>query len=197
MRLTAVTRSDPDGGRLSALMTHSVIGSYSSSLREMLCSLYAAARFPLSLNTLYHSLEDHKLKIFSLYFDVYIIYFIQFHTLAFLPLDVIIYNKQHCYILIVPLNVLKPGQHCQYREWLQAGWARGRSSSPSRVKNFLFSMLSRLAPRSTQPCIQWAPEAFSPGVKKPGSEADHSPPGSAEVNKMLIYTFVPPYAFMA
>jgi hypothetical protein len=28
-------------------------------------------------------------------------------------------------------------------------------------------------------------------------EADHSPPASAEVKKMCIYTFTPPYAFMA
>jgi hypothetical protein len=36
----------------------------------------------------------------------------------------------------------------------------------------------------TQPPIQWVPEAFSPGVKRPGREADHSPPNSAEVKKM-------------
>jgi hypothetical protein len=36
-----------------------------------------------------------------------------------------------------------------------------------------------------------------PGVKRPGREADHSPPTSAEVNKMWIYTSTPPYAFMA
>jgi hypothetical protein len=36
-----------------------------------------------------------------------------------------------------------------------------------------------------------------PGVKRPGREADHSPPTSAEVNKMWIYTSTPPYVFMA
>jgi hypothetical protein len=36
-----------------------------------------------------------------------------------------------------------------------------------------------------------------PGVNRPGCEADHSPPASAEVNKMWIYTSTPPYAFMA
>jgi hypothetical protein len=39
--------------------------------------------------------------------------------------------------------------------------------------------------------------ALSPGVKRPGREADHSPPASAEVKKMWIYTSTPPYAFMA
>jgi hypothetical protein len=36
-----------------------------------------------------------------------------------------------------------------------------------------------------------------PRVKRPGREADHSPPTSAGVKKMWIYTSTPPYAFMA
>jgi hypothetical protein len=36
-----------------------------------------------------------------------------------------------------------------------------------------------------------------PGVKRQGLEADHSPPTSAEVKKMWIYTSTPLYAFMA
>jgi hypothetical protein len=55
------------------------------------------------------------------------------------------------------------------------------TSSPGRIKNFLFSRSSRPALRSTQPPIQWEPEALSPGVKRPGREVDHSPPTSAEV----------------
>jgi hypothetical protein len=39
--------------------------------------------------------------------------------------------------------------------------------------------------------------ALSQGVKRPGREADHSSPTSAEVKKMWIYTSTPPYAFMA
>jgi hypothetical protein len=30
-----------------------------------------------------------------------------------------------------------------------------------------------------------------------GREADHSPPTTAEVKKMWVYTFTPSYAFMA
>jgi hypothetical protein len=59
----------------------------------------------------------------------------------------------------------------------------GRSSSLGRVKNFLFSRSSRPALRATQPPIQWVPGALSPGVKRPGREADHSPPTSAESRK--------------
>jgi hypothetical protein len=39
--------------------------------------------------------------------------------------------------------------------------------------------------------------ALSPRIKRPGRKADHSPPTSAEVKKMWIYTSTPPYAFMA
>jgi hypothetical protein len=65
---------------------------------------------------------------------------------------------------------------------------RGRSSSPGRVKNVLFSKSSRPALRSTQSPIEWVPGALSPGVKRSGNEFDHSPPTSAEVKKMWIYT---------
>jgi hypothetical protein len=47
---------------------------------------------------------------------------------------------------------------------------------------FLFSTASRPALRSTQPPL-------SPGVKRPGREADHSPPSSAEVKNSGV---VPP-----
>jgi hypothetical protein len=40
-------------------------------------------------------------------------------------------------------------------------------------------------------------EAFSRAVKRPGREADHSPPTTAEVKKMWIYKSTPPYVFMA
>jgi hypothetical protein len=37
----------------------------------------------------------------------------------------------------------------------------------------------------TQPPIQWVLEALSLGVKRPGREADHSPPSSAEVKEWV------------
>jgi hypothetical protein len=44
---------------------------------------------------------------------------------------------------------------------------------PGGVKHFYFSIPSRLALGPTQPPIQWAPGALSPGVKRPGREADN------------------------
>jgi hypothetical protein len=84
-----------------------------------------------------------------------------------------------------------------HAELLRAGRPRGRSSSPGRVKNFIFSTLSRPALGSTQAHIQWVTEALSPGVKRPGHEADYSPPTTAEVKKQWIYISTLPYAFMA
>jgi hypothetical protein len=42
---------------------------------------------------------------------------------------------------------------------------------------------SRMALGPTQPPIQGVPGSLSLGVKRPGREADHSSPSSAEVNE--------------
>jgi hypothetical protein len=55
------------------------------------------------------------------------------------------------------------------------------------VKSFQFSILSRQTLGPNQSPIQWVTEAFSPGVKRQGREADHSPQTSAEVKKTWIY----------
>jgi hypothetical protein len=52
----------------------------------------------------------------------------------------------------------------------------------------LVNTSSRPALGSTQPPMQLVSEALSQGVKRPGREADHSSPTSAEVKKMWIYT---------
>jgi hypothetical protein len=48
---------------------------------------------------------------------------------------------------------------------------------------FLFTTASRMALGPSQPPIQWVPGALSPGVKRLGREADHSPPSSAAVKE--------------
>jgi hypothetical protein len=85
-----------------------------------------------------------------------------------------------------------PGQCSRYGDWLRAGRPRGRSSSPHRGRNFLFSMLSRPVFGSTKPPIQWTPWALSAGVKRQGREADHSPATNAEIKKTWVYKFTPP-----
>jgi hypothetical protein len=54
-------------------------------------------------------------------------------------------------------------------------------SIPGRGKRFLPSPVSRLALGPTRPHIQWVQGPLSPGAKRPGREANRSPPSSAEV----------------
>jgi hypothetical protein len=69
----------------------------------------------------------------------------------------------------------------------------GGSLSPGRVNNFHFSISSGVHPTS----YTMGTGGFFSGVKRQGREADHSPPTSAEVKKICIYTSTPPYIFMA
>jgi hypothetical protein len=52
-------------------------------------------------------------------------------------------------------------------------------SSPGRGWE-VFTTTSRSDLEPTQPPIQWVAGAVSVGVKRPGREADHSPPSSSE-----------------
>jgi hypothetical protein len=54
---------------------------------------------------------------------------------------------------------------------------------PAGAGNFLFTTVSRPALVPTEPPIQWLKGALSLGVKRPGREADHSSPSSAEVKE--------------
>jgi hypothetical protein len=62
---------------------------------------------------------------------------------------------------------------------------------------FLFFKSARPALEPTQSSIQWVQGALYPGGKRPGREADHSPPTSAETKKVWIYISTSTYAFMA
>jgi hypothetical protein len=68
---------------------------------------------------------------------------------------------------------------------------------PAVIENFLFTTASRKALGLTKPPIQWVPRTLSLGVKRPGHEADHSPPSSAEVKNACSYTSTHQYIFMA
>jgi hypothetical protein len=68
-------------------------------------------------------------------------------------------------------------------------WATGWTMGGSRVDShrglgiYLFTTASRTALGPTQSPIKWVPGALSLGVKRPGREADHSLPSSAEVKE--------------
>jgi hypothetical protein len=73
--------------------------------------------------------------------------------------------------------------------------AKDWSSSPGRVKNFLFSTSSRPALGTTHPPSHGVAGGggLSPGVKRLEREVEHSPPASAEVKNMWICTSTPLY----
>jgi hypothetical protein len=62
---------------------------------------------------------------------------------------------------------------------------------------FSFAPTSRPALRPTQPPIRWVTSTLSPWVKRPGHEADHSPPSNAKSKNAWSYTSTPQYVFTA
>jgi hypothetical protein len=54
---------------------------------------------------------------------------------------------------------------------------------PAEAGNFSLHHRDQNGSGSTQPPIQWVSGALSLGVERPGREADHSPPSSAEVKE--------------
>jgi hypothetical protein len=61
-------------------------------------------------------------------------------------------------------------------------WTAG-ARFPGEARDFLFFATSRPALRPILPHTQWVTGALSPGVKRLGREADHSPPSTTEVKK--------------
>jgi hypothetical protein len=86
---------------------------------------------------------------------------------------------EDCYVLseksIAPdFQVSKPGQQTASK------------TSGETTPDILLSTLSTQVSEPIQPHINWVPGEFSPRVKRPRREADHSPPTSAEVKNIYI-----------
>jgi hypothetical protein len=67
----------------------------------------------------------------------------------------------------------------------------------SRLGILLFTTASKLALGPTQTPIQWIPGVLFLRIKRPGREADHSPPFSAEFKECVELYLRYQYAFMA
>jgi hypothetical protein len=67
--------------------------------------------------------------------------------------------------------------------------------SRQRLGSFLFTTASKQALGLTQPPIQWVPGDLSLEVKRPGRQADQSPPSSADVKNAWNYASPPPIHF--
>jgi hypothetical protein len=106
----------------------------------------------------------------------------------------------------VPLSqvIKRPGREADHSTLSSAKDMWSYTSTPNKPlwpgtqlkkhRDFIFAfyyLLSRATFGLTEPSIQWVRggEVFSPGVKRPGREANHSPPSSAE--DVWIYTSTP------
>jgi hypothetical protein len=69
----------------------------------------------------------------------------------------------------------------------------GRGSIPGRGERiFPLTSVSKPILRPTQPPVQWVLGVLPPGAKaRPGRDADHSPPSSAEVENDELYLLSP------
>jgi hypothetical protein len=105
---------------------------------------------------------------------------------------------------VVSLKHMNTHTHEYAPEWIviqEAGWISGIAisyglddrgfKSRQGLGIFLFTTASRLALGPTQPPIQWVSRALSLRVNRPGREADHSPPSSAQVKTSWSYTSTP------
>jgi len=73
------------------------------------------------------------------------------------------------------------------------GWTTGvQFPAQAMMGFFLFATASISALKPIQPPIQWVPGVISTGVKRPRREANYSPPSSAEIKNVWIYTSTPP-----
>jgi hypothetical protein len=103
------------------------------------------------------------------------------------------------FIFNVPTRQDKRAEIVQSVQRLATGWTTEEVGVRVPVRTRIFSS-------PPHPDRFWGPPnllsngyrgLFFRGVKQPGREAEHSPPASAEVKKMWIYTSTPPYSFMA
>jgi hypothetical protein len=100
------------------------------------------------------------------------------------------FSKTHFLFLHLSLVCLEGFQpklcmHFLFPLALGSDWTIGVLGFDSRrgLRIFLFTTASRTALGPTQPPIRWVPVALSLGVKRPGREANHSPPSSGEVKE--------------
>jgi hypothetical protein len=104
---------------------------------------------------------------------------------------------RHCTeMFIIYPNTSSQGNSVNIETSLRTG-PPGFNSRQGQWWIYLFSTASKPALGLTQLPIQWVPEALSPGVKRPGREANHSPPSNGEVKNRWSYTSTPFYIFVA
>jgi hypothetical protein len=86
----------------------------------------------------------------------------------------------------------EPRTKIKTHNYRKSGILRNTKETNKGTDFFRCVTASRTALGPTQHPIQWVPGALSLSVKRPGREADHSPPSSTEVKNAWSYTLTPP-----
>lgn len=82
--------------------------------------------------------------------------------------------------------------YCSYSVVTRLWASRSNVQMWAGAKEFLFSIMSRLAPDPTHLPTQWVLVTFSTGVNRPECEACHLPPSSTEIKNDWNHNFTPP-----
>jgi hypothetical protein len=113
--------------------------------------------------------------------------YFQSHLTAFHLTQILLYTILHS-----ATRIYAPTTNHNTLHFYSVGTALGYGldDRSSRVRfpaglGLLFTTASRMVLGPTQPPIQWVLGALSLGVKRPGREADHSPPSSVEVRECV------------
>jgi hypothetical protein len=92
----------------------------------------------------------------------------------------------------------KPDRIAQSVERLATGWTTKGSEFETRWgQEFPLLSTDQTGSEAHPASYPMGTGGHFPGGKRPGREADHSPPTSAEVKKTWVYTSTLPYVFMA
>jgi hypothetical protein len=100
-----------------------------------------------------------------------------------------------CKYINIIIKFHSRGSSVSIVSWLRAG--RSGFDLRQRQRIFLLAAASRPALGPSQPPVQWIPGVLSPGVKRPGRDADHSPHLVPRLSRNRSYTSSPPCASMA
>jgi hypothetical protein len=96
-------------------------------------------------------------------------------------------------------NISAPssGSNSKPRRKLATGWRTEWSEFDSRYGQKLSLLHVVQTGSGAHPAYLMGNGGSFPGVKRPGREADHSPPTSAEVKNTWLYTSTPPYVYIS
>jgi hypothetical protein len=91
----------------------------------------------------------------------------------------------HLFPFVYYLISEEPGQRSPYNDWLRAERRSGLSSSSCRFKNFYFLHVVQTGSGDHPASYTMGTGGSSSRIKRPGPEADHWSPTTAEVKKNI------------